>query len=449
MPAFYCDETKDYMARSIVKYPAVVLLPKDASKWWYALGILPGLIADWLTDDKGMFIGLYDAGIAKREDKCDDNAGKQNINLSLICRIMPDFSFGGKQVCRTTCFQKGMTEEQLQNIADFRPHNLDCGGVSLDVGGREPFDLINGGVYRMLGKCCGTFWVHDEEKYAVCVGSGETGEEEEPEPRECDETQPKQTPWCHCPEGFRPLLGQRTRTGDTEPGKAPLGGDCINRKFDNDGRPLFVYTNIDPLQDVYYISKDSYCTEKCEAINNTNPNFTHNYAPVPYNTFWASTGCSDITCRCEIYKLGYTCPADSAADPPPNIINTNRCPTDAIPPTSTMWTAEPPGYYQRGWWCLDGSSSSLPEIQGSNLNIGIYHNDNTDGPRVLGEETGSGLNLCAPCYPTDGKGTTTTDDDYPYYGVKDKETGEYIDQCHGKNKSIFLEQHENCGGGGD
>lgn len=171
MPATYCDQTKDYMARSIVKYPA--------------------LLKEMHRSNEGTWIGPEDKIIAKLGGKCDDNEKSEPISLALICRILPDFKYQNEKVCETKCSQSGLTEEQLRNIADFRPSEKDCQKIKLPIGGREPWQIINDGVLHARGKCCAAFWQYDKEKYELCVGSaGET------------ETDPGQPPSaCHVDEG--------------------------------------------------------------------------------------------------------------------------------------------------------------------------------------------------------------------------------------------------------
>lgn len=160
MPTAYCDQVKDYVARSIVKYPVVVHDKIDNINPW---------------------LGPYDEVKGDEGNACSDNDGGGDIDLALICRIMPDYKYEGEEVCKTRCDQYGMTTEQLRDITDFRPHGKDCGDDKIDVGGKNPWNAINDGVFAMRGKCCAALWHHDSEKYAICVGSGATTEEEIPE----------------------------------------------------------------------------------------------------------------------------------------------------------------------------------------------------------------------------------------------------------------------------
>lgn len=163
IPATYCEQTKDYVARLIIKYPAMVKYVR-------------------VGDNKGQFLGLFDQTISDMGEECNDNFDKKNISLALICRILPDFSYKGEKVCRTRCFQAGMTSAQLNSITDFRPDENDCGNIKLDVGGKEPFNAIDRGVLDSRSKCCADFWQKDRKNYATCVGAGPTTEEPTTEP---------------------------------------------------------------------------------------------------------------------------------------------------------------------------------------------------------------------------------------------------------------------------
>ncbi len=153
VPATYCVQIRDYMARSVIKYPALV-------KW------------ERTGDDKGMWIGPYDEAIGDRGGECDTNYEPDEISLSLVCRIMPDFKYDGQELCETKCKQQGMTVEQLRDTTDFRPHDGDCGNYRLpkSFGGNEPWEALNEGTMHVRGKCCATFWQHDSEQYSICIG---------------------------------------------------------------------------------------------------------------------------------------------------------------------------------------------------------------------------------------------------------------------------------------
>jgi len=159
MPATYCEQIQDYIARSTIKYPVVV---HDKER------------------NRNPWLGPYDEIKGAEGNACSDNDDRQDISLALICRILPDFKYAGEQVCKTRCNQYGMTEEQLRDITDFRPYDKDCGNQKLNIGGKETYQHINDGVLWVRGKCCAALWQHDPEKYAICVGSGPTTSIEPP-----------------------------------------------------------------------------------------------------------------------------------------------------------------------------------------------------------------------------------------------------------------------------
>jgi len=160
IPATYCEQVRDYTARLVTKYPTVVV-----NKY---------------KKDEGEFRGLFDPSIAARGGLCNDNDGKENISLALICRAMPDFAYNGEKVCQTRCKKAGMTDEQLTNVTDFRPDENDCGGIKLDVGGKEPFNSIDDGTLDGRGRCCADFWQKNTKNYTICVGAGPTTENPPP-----------------------------------------------------------------------------------------------------------------------------------------------------------------------------------------------------------------------------------------------------------------------------
>ena len=165
MPATYCEQTQDYMARSLIKYPAVIKKVRNNAP------------------DHEIWIGLYDETFGEMlGGDCDNNDEAELIDLAIICRIMPDFTYGGQKVCETQCSQAGLTgqtlRDALKDITDFRPNSKDCNRLKLPIGGKETWAPINDGVFHTRAKCCGALWQHDAEKYAICVGSGQTVETE-------------------------------------------------------------------------------------------------------------------------------------------------------------------------------------------------------------------------------------------------------------------------------
>ena len=200
VPATYCEQIQDYIARAIIKYPTVV---HDKAR------------------NRNPWLGPYDEIIGSRGDACSDNDDSQPISLALICRILPDYKYQGQKVCETWCNNAGMTEEQLRDITDFRPYEKDCNKRKLPIGGKETWLPVSEGVLRTKGKCCGALWQHDKTKYAYCVGVGESTEAQR-----CTYAKPvEQEPWCYCEEGQRIIAAVHN-------GKPSFvsesGGECAN-----------------------------------------------------------------------------------------------------------------------------------------------------------------------------------------------------------------------------
>lgn len=159
IPANYCDQVNDYLARSIVKYPTPLFR---------------------ISDNDGHFVGPYDPyfdEINGGSNECNnDEDSNKPISLSLICRIMPDYTYDGVSVCKTRCFKDNMTTAELENIADFRPNDKDCGNYNLPIGGEiNVWNILKQGQLQSGGKCCAAAWQNDEEKYSLCIGAGESG----------------------------------------------------------------------------------------------------------------------------------------------------------------------------------------------------------------------------------------------------------------------------------
>lgn len=188
MPAAYCEQTGDYISRSIMKYPAVVKRVRAGG------------------DDRGEIWGPAQQDILGRGGECDDNTDAEPLNLALICRIMPEYM----NLCRARCMSNGMTEEQLLDITDFRPNDIDCNFATVSGGGRNPWNPVSDGVKRVRGKCCGAFSVSNPTDYAMCVGGATTIEE----PTTCEQAEAlplKDMPQCHCQEGERPIARVKNR----------------------------------------------------------------------------------------------------------------------------------------------------------------------------------------------------------------------------------------------
>jgi len=172
MPATYCEQLRDYVARMVIKYPAITV-----NKY---------------AKNEGEFRGLYDQSIAAMGGLCNDNDGAEPISIALICRALPDFSYQGAKICASRCNHGTlpMTTAQLTDVTDFRPDEADCnnetlpahtgnagGGTADGVGGKMPFADIDAGVLATRGTCCADFWQKDRRNYQTCVGAGATTEQ--------------------------------------------------------------------------------------------------------------------------------------------------------------------------------------------------------------------------------------------------------------------------------
>lgn len=175
VPATYCEQVNDYVARSIDKYPAVVY------------------------NNGGQIYGPADASITSKGDECATNRGGGNLALSLLCRVMPEYGGG---LCRE-CMGHGMTEEELNDITDFRPFDTDCNQARTSGGGKDPWNPIKDGARQAKSKCCANFWVNDANVYAECAGAGTAQAQ-----GNCTYAKPVwEEPWCYCEYGWRPLQG--------------------------------------------------------------------------------------------------------------------------------------------------------------------------------------------------------------------------------------------------
>ncbi len=195
VPDTYCEQAKDYVARSIDKYPAVVY------------------------NNGGQIYGPADASITSKGGECSSSTIRQPMALSLLCRIMPEYGGGA---CRTSCMGHGMTTEELNDITDFRPFDTDCNQARVARAGEDPWNPINDGARQAKSKCCASFWVHDRNIYAECAGAG-TGQEPT---GHCPGGGPKTNPECYCEEGWRPIAGTHLRLNFACPGGVcPVAAD--------------------------------------------------------------------------------------------------------------------------------------------------------------------------------------------------------------------------------
>jgi len=326
MPASYCDNMTEFTARALIKYPAVVLQ----------------------TDvNDGRSIGRYDSSFqdayGTSATECNNDEGQNKpIDLSLICRIMPDFEDGGVKVCQKYCMNNGVTEAELNDIVDNRPTNEDCNNKKLFIGGRiNVWNVVANGAFQQLSKCCAATNTTDKKRYQTCLGASTQ--------QPCTFAKPvNQEPWCYCNDGYRPLGFGRTGDTGTPPGsKAPMGGDCHNINVQADGNPIYIYSNTgssaNPATDMLYFGGTG-CIETNEAVNNNDRVY-------------------DPTCK---------------ADP-------SQCQaTDAIPGTGALWSQQGPF---KGLIGINVSAGTY--------NAGVYHADNTT--------VTTGVHVCTQCNSSDSQ----------------------------------------------
>jgi len=391
VPATYCEQTRDYMARSIIKYPALVLTPRS-----------------WTVGDAGTWIGPYDKIIGDQGGMCDDNYSPDKIMLSLICRILPEFKYNGQKMCETYCKQKGMTDEQLRDITDFRPNDEDCGNYKMpeSFGGNEPWNALNDGTMHIRGKCCADFWQHDESKYAICVGSQAT-EEEEPPIEECGWGPPvEEQPWCHCEEGSRPLAAIRNRV-PSQPFISPENEECCNACGDvsfevpddmaNLNKAEF-YSNAAPGGSILYVAQGS-CNDPDSSICRQSP-------------LGAIIGDREDEDEDE--------DGDGEPGPPgPPSPPASLCDYIASAPSGIICQLETQNSTNSKDCCnvehgteMIGTRKQdcdISSYKGQTLHAGVYNNDSTDCQ--------TSIHVCVPC--------DSNDPGYPYYGTE-------YNQCAGK-----------------
>ncbi|MBU2564331.1 hypothetical protein KKA23_01990 [Patescibacteria group bacterium] len=123
MPADYCLQVADYVNRAFVKYPAQV---KD-DLWW------------------GRFIQAK----SDSKSKVPSNAA---VEVSLVCRIFPDFVFGTGKTCTNYC---NVTKDELKNITDNKPTEIDCNQTKLDFTAYSPGSQYLEYLAIKQTKCCG------------------------------------------------------------------------------------------------------------------------------------------------------------------------------------------------------------------------------------------------------------------------------------------------------
>ena len=341
MPGFYCEIIYDFVNRAFVKYPALAY----ADMWW----------------------GRYN-----EQSNCGSNTRGRQIETGLLCRILPN-----NPICQTAC---NATAEELKDIYDDEPNSDDCNPYQTVTGAYSPGGQYLGYLWKKKAKCCVALSSGRVDVYTACRG------EVAVETRQCTGLPPMWEPWCHCPEGWRPILNGRIRTGGLWANSTSPGGDCDFGVIStlNDNRMLLVYTGGGPNSETYFIGTDT-CGETDPAVNNTDKEDTN-----PNDGYVDGNGVPD-------------------GDP-----------TDAIPPNNMLWNAVPggdpaaQGRLNSESWCVDPNAQGM--IRGTDYYTGVFHNG--------WEDTGSSsIMVCAPC--------SSSDSDYPYYGIRDG-NGNLNDQCHGK-----------------
>jgi len=152
MPANYCGQIGDYIARATVKYPGTYRKSEST------LGI------DWLNADSVAWIGVKDSSVCP--DSATDGA---ETGVDLICRIVPDFAFGDGRTCQANCpFTASFTKEMLYDINDNSPNENDCNQRSVRTGGSPGIWAVENGAFENKGKCCRAFKGHKPDDYAAC-----------------------------------------------------------------------------------------------------------------------------------------------------------------------------------------------------------------------------------------------------------------------------------------
>ncbi|MFZ5559717.1 MAG: hypothetical protein ACOZAL_02910 [Patescibacteria group bacterium] len=349
MPADYCDQIYDYVNRAFIKYPALVY----EDLWWGTYNKFDECADNEISNPDFNWWSVVNPIWARYETMKWLTANRKGyIPVGLTCRILPDFKFPSGRTCKDYC---KATEEELRDLTDNKPTDLDCTGEAIHPSWGGVWDakaLHPGGQYipylvRKRAKCCAALTGHDPELYKKCRGEipGQV------QTTACTYAVPvDQEPQCYCKEGDRPL--GFTRTG--LPRSGGLGGDCSDFDFDSPGKKVYSYTNAAPKGDKVYIATGK-CTEKDESWENTTGTGTEGQIDVDHQTGTDATGPSGIIDNC-------TWEADSQ---------------------------------------LTDKFCDLSGVSGT-VHAGTYHNDNSD-------QGSTGWHVCVACDPNDN--------DYPYYGT--------------------------------
>ncbi len=230
MPAQYCEVIYDFINRSFVKYPAQVY----EDLWW------------------GTFNDFADCANCR--------SANETIPVGLTCRILPDFIFPSGGTCSSLC---NVTEDELKDITDDQPNDLDCGnGTTWRSGGFHPGGQYVSYLVRTRAKCCAALTGHDPDLYRKCRGI--TGDQPEETPIE------EQTSACLDGEEGRPDEGEIREAFGTTNLSHTLTGSPIIGPMINDG----AYNNCVVLrsQNPHATAVTVYITEPyCDAYRDLRP----------------------------------------------------------------------------------------------------------------------------------------------------------------------------------
>ena len=270
MPADYCEQIYDYINRAFIKYPALVY----SDIWWGRRIIFANDGKDCTKPTLWDYFSSRLIGIFGWEQNYSSIIsflrGKLPIPTGLTCRIMPDFKFpdqGGKG-CKDFC---NVTDEELKNITDNEPNDLDCTGPknTQSWGGIWGADGYHPGsqwldyLIRQKSKCCGALLGHEPEKYKKCRGIEDDVFEDV---AICSYAKPvSEEPWCYCGEGERPMGWGKTKPYEEYQETPDKITYCANFSFESpEKKDVRIYTDATPGGGVVYIAKNG-CTDPDKA----------------------------------------------------------------------------------------------------------------------------------------------------------------------------------------
>ncbi|MBD3282515.1 MAG: hypothetical protein GF387_02825 [Candidatus Portnoybacteria bacterium] len=166
MPAYYCWQMYEYVNRAFIKYPAQA----KEDLWWG---------------------GYNDFDLS--DPYCPDNRTPSDakIPVGLVCRILPNYNMK-TLTCEALC---NTTEEELKDITDNEPQNVDCADAT---GAPLQWDLDAfhpGGQYldhlsTKRTKCCGALTGHNISLYLKCRGEVGDSSQQHETPTPCEDWNP-------------------------------------------------------------------------------------------------------------------------------------------------------------------------------------------------------------------------------------------------------------------